>query len=94
VIQAKVAGRRRQASVSPQGQENPQVLPVDLCAFFISHASKIANFAGLEGAHLSWRWRKRMGEVSDIAQAVLYLEDAGFVTGETLHVDGGQIAAQ
>jgi NAD(P)-dependent dehydrogenase (short-subunit alcohol dehydrogenase family) len=35
---------------------------------------------------------KRMGEVSDIAQAVLYLEDAGFVTGETLHVDGGQIA--
>jgi NAD(P)-dependent dehydrogenase (short-subunit alcohol dehydrogenase family) len=35
---------------------------------------------------------KRMGEVSDIAQAVLYLEDAGFVTGDTLHVDGGQIA--
>jgi len=35
---------------------------------------------------------RRMGEVSDIAQAVLYLEDAGFVTGETLHVDGGQIA--
>src|ERR1700674_1430859 len=33
---------------------------------------------------------RRMGEVSDIAQAVLYLEDAGFVTGETLHVDGGQ----
>jgi NAD(P)-dependent dehydrogenase (short-subunit alcohol dehydrogenase family) len=35
---------------------------------------------------------KRMGEVSDIVQAVIYLEDAGFVTGETLHVDGGQIA--
>jgi NAD(P)-dependent dehydrogenase (short-subunit alcohol dehydrogenase family) len=35
---------------------------------------------------------KRMGEVSDIVQAVLYLEDAGFVTGETMHVDGGQIA--
>jgi NAD(P)-dependent dehydrogenase (short-subunit alcohol dehydrogenase family) len=34
----------------------------------------------------------RMGEVSDIAQAVLYLEDAGFITGETIHVDGGQIA--
>lgn len=34
----------------------------------------------------------RMGEVSDITQAVLYLEDAGFVTGETLHVDGGQVA--
>lgn len=35
---------------------------------------------------------KRMGEVADIAQAVMYLEDATFVTGETLHVDGGMIA--
>lgn len=35
---------------------------------------------------------KRLGEVGDVAQAVLYLEDAGFVTGEILHVDGGQVA--
>jgi NAD(P)-dependent dehydrogenase (short-subunit alcohol dehydrogenase family) len=35
---------------------------------------------------------KRLGEIEDIVQAVLYLEDAGFVTGEILHVDGGQIA--
>lgn len=34
----------------------------------------------------------RMGEVSDIAQAIIYLENAGFVTGEILHVDGGQSA--
>jgi NAD(P)-dependent dehydrogenase (short-subunit alcohol dehydrogenase family) len=34
----------------------------------------------------------RMGEISDIVQAVLYLESAGFVTGEILHVDGGQSA--
>jgi NAD(P)-dependent dehydrogenase (short-subunit alcohol dehydrogenase family) len=34
----------------------------------------------------------RMGEVSDVVDAVLYLEDAPLVTGETLHVDGGQIA--
>jgi NAD(P)-dependent dehydrogenase (short-subunit alcohol dehydrogenase family) len=33
-----------------------------------------------------------MGEVSDIIEAVLYLETAGFVTGEILHVDGGQSA--
>ncbi|SFB00083.1 NAD(P)-dependent dehydrogenase, short-chain alcohol dehydrogenase family [Pseudomonas sp. NFPP24] len=33
-----------------------------------------------------------MGEVSDIAQAIVYLETAGFVTGEILHVDGGQSA--
>ncbi|MBN3753080.1 SDR family oxidoreductase [Paraburkholderia sp. Tr-20389] len=30
-----------------------------------------------------------LGEVADIAEAVLYLESAGFVTGEILHVDGG-----
>jgi len=34
----------------------------------------------------------RMGEIHDIVQAVLYLESAGFVTGEILHVDGGQSA--
>jgi len=34
----------------------------------------------------------RMGEVSDIVGAILYLEQAGFVTGETIHVDGGQAA--
>jgi NAD(P)-dependent dehydrogenase (short-subunit alcohol dehydrogenase family) len=33
-----------------------------------------------------------MGEISDIVDAVLYLESAGFVTGEILHVDGGQSA--
>ena len=34
----------------------------------------------------------RVGEVDDVVQAVLYLESAGFVTGEILHVDGGMIA--
>ena len=34
----------------------------------------------------------RMGEISDIVGAILYLELAGFVTGETIHVDGGQSA--
>src|ERR1700756_3221067 len=34
----------------------------------------------------------RMGEVRDIVDAVLYLESAPFVTGEILHVDGGQSA--
>ncbi|SFH74440.1 SDR family NAD(P)-dependent oxidoreductase [Planctomicrobium piriforme] len=31
----------------------------------------------------------RMGEVQEIVDAVLYLESATFITGETLHVDGG-----
>lgn len=34
----------------------------------------------------------RMGEVRDIVDAVLYLDAASFVTGEILHVDGGQSA--
>lgn len=34
----------------------------------------------------------RMGEIGDIVDAVLFLEKAAFVTGEILHVDGGQSA--
>ena len=33
-----------------------------------------------------------MGEIADIVGAILYLEHAPFVTGEILHVDGGQSA--
>ena len=34
----------------------------------------------------------RMGEIREVVDAVLFLEDASFVTGEILHVDGGQSA--
>ena len=34
----------------------------------------------------------RLGEIDDVVDAVLYLENASFVTGEILHVDGGQSA--
>ncbi len=34
----------------------------------------------------------RLGEVGDVVEGVLYLEGATFVTGETLHIDGGQAA--
>jgi len=34
----------------------------------------------------------RIGTIDDITQGVLYLEDAPFVTGEILHIDGGQSA--
>jgi NAD(P)-dependent dehydrogenase (short-subunit alcohol dehydrogenase family) len=33
-----------------------------------------------------------IGEISDVVGAIMYLEQAPFVTGETLHVDGGQSA--
>ena len=33
-----------------------------------------------------------VGQVSDIVDGILFLESAPFVTGEILHIDGGQIA--
>ena len=48
--------------------------------------------AETHGALAALHPMKRLGEVADVTQAVLYLEDAGFVTGEILHVDGGQVA--
>jgi NAD(P)-dependent dehydrogenase (short-subunit alcohol dehydrogenase family) len=37
---------------------------------------------------------QRLGEVKEIVDAVLYLDSAAFVTGEVLHVDGGQHAGR
>jgi NAD(P)-dependent dehydrogenase (short-subunit alcohol dehydrogenase family) len=34
----------------------------------------------------------RVGEIADVVEGILYLERAGFVTGEILHIDGGQAA--
>ncbi|MBD3003542.1 MULTISPECIES: SDR family NAD(P)-dependent oxidoreductase [unclassified Streptomyces] len=34
----------------------------------------------------------RMGEIDDVVNAIVYLENAPFVTGEIMHVDGGQNA--
>ena len=36
----------------------------------------------------------RIGEISDVVDGILYLERASFVTGEILHIDGGQAAGQ
>jgi NAD(P)-dependent dehydrogenase (short-subunit alcohol dehydrogenase family) len=44
------------------------------------------------GAYATLHPMGRMGEVEEIVHAALYLETAAFVTGETLHVDGGQNA--
>ena len=49
-----------------------------------------ASYDGLEALHPLGR----VGEVSDVVDAILYLERATFVTGETLHVDGGQAAGR
>jgi hypothetical protein len=34
----------------------------------------------------------RVGDIDDVVEAVLYLENSPFVTGEIMHVDGGQSA--
>jgi NAD(P)-dependent dehydrogenase (short-subunit alcohol dehydrogenase family) len=34
----------------------------------------------------------RVGQVSDVVDGILFLESSPFITGEILHVDGGQIA--
>jgi NAD(P)-dependent dehydrogenase (short-subunit alcohol dehydrogenase family) len=34
----------------------------------------------------------RVGDIDDVVKALLYLENSPFVTGEILHVDGGQSA--
>jgi NAD(P)-dependent dehydrogenase (short-subunit alcohol dehydrogenase family) len=47
-----------------------------------------ASHDGLAGVHPLGR----AGEISDVADGVLYLEQATFVTGEILHIDGGQAA--
>jgi len=49
-----------------------------------------ASYQGLEALHPLGR----VGEVADVVDAILYLERATFVTGETLHVDGGQAAGR
>ena len=59
---------------------SPGIIPTPM------HAPEMHEF--LAGLHPVGR----MGEVKDIVDAVLYLDDANFVTGEILHVDGGQIA--
>jgi NAD(P)-dependent dehydrogenase (short-subunit alcohol dehydrogenase family) len=46
------------------------------------------NYDGLAGLHPLGR----MGEVGDVVEAVLYLERSPFVTGDVIHVDGGQSA--
>jgi NAD(P)-dependent dehydrogenase (short-subunit alcohol dehydrogenase family) len=47
-----------------------------------------ASYEGLAAAHPVGR----PGEISDVVDGILYLERATFVTGETLHIDGGQAA--
>jgi NAD(P)-dependent dehydrogenase (short-subunit alcohol dehydrogenase family) len=35
---------------------------------------------------------RRVGQISDIVRGILFLESSPYITGEILHIDGGQIA--
>lgn len=47
-----------------------------------------ASYEGMASLHPLGR----VGEISDVVDGILYLERATFVTGEILHIDGGQAA--
>jgi NAD(P)-dependent dehydrogenase (short-subunit alcohol dehydrogenase family) len=47
-----------------------------------------ASYEGMASVHPLGR----LGEISDVVDGILYLERATFVTGEILHIDGGQSA--
>jgi NAD(P)-dependent dehydrogenase (short-subunit alcohol dehydrogenase family) len=49
---------------------------------------EITSYEGMAALHPVGR----LGDISDVADGILYLEEATFVTGETLHIDGGQVA--
>ena len=51
---------------------------------------ELASYKGLAELHPLGR----LGEVSDVVDGILYLERATFVTGEVLHIDGGQAAGR
>jgi NAD(P)-dependent dehydrogenase (short-subunit alcohol dehydrogenase family) len=46
------------------------------------------TYDGLAGLHPLGR----VGQVTDIVDGILFLESSPFITGEILHIDGGQIA--
>jgi NAD(P)-dependent dehydrogenase (short-subunit alcohol dehydrogenase family) len=49
-----------------------------------------SSYAGMGALHPLGR----VGEIEDVVGGILYLESAPFVTGEILHIDGGQSAGR
>jgi NAD(P)-dependent dehydrogenase (short-subunit alcohol dehydrogenase family) len=61
---------------------------VNTVSLGVIRSSVDASYAGLAEVHPLGR----VGEISDVVGGIMYLEQAPFVTGETLHIDGGQVA--
>jgi NAD(P)-dependent dehydrogenase (short-subunit alcohol dehydrogenase family) len=69
------------------GDQSPRVVVITGASQGIG-ASLVPAYDGLGTLHPMGR----MGETSDVVSAIMYLESAPFVTGEFMHVDGGQSA--
>jgi NAD(P)-dependent dehydrogenase (short-subunit alcohol dehydrogenase family) len=83
---------RRAAVVRMCGRQQQYGKPADGGQqSLVSHARLPLAHAGTERGGGLFR-SGRQAEISDIADAVLYLGSAPIVTGESLHVDGGQSA--
>jgi NAD(P)-dependent dehydrogenase (short-subunit alcohol dehydrogenase family) len=65
-----------------------QGIRVNAVSLGVIRSSMDASYEGLAAVHPLGR----VGEISDVVGGILYLEQAPFVTGETLHIDGGQVA--
>lgn len=61
---------------------------VNTISLGVIRSDKDASYEGLAEVHPLGR----IGEISDVVRGILYLEQAPFVTGETLHIDGGEVA--
>ncbi|HTX08667.1 MAG TPA: SDR family oxidoreductase [Solirubrobacteraceae bacterium] len=61
---------------------------VNTVSLGVIRSSMDASYEGLAEVHPLGR----LGEISDVVGGIMYLEQAPFVTGETLHIDGGQVA--
>ena len=94
----RVVGTSRTISKSKDLKPSPDLVLVDgevskketavkVAEAALEHFGRIAkdNHAALAKFHPL----ARMGEISDIVDAVLYLHNATFVTGENIRVDGG-----
>ena len=55
----------------------------------ISRTINSSNAKGNHAEFAKFHPLGRIGEVSDVVDAVLYLQNATFVTGENIRVDGG-----
>ena len=62
-------------------------------AVFVSVIQPPVYLAGRSGGLIGWvPPLGRVGQVSDVVDGVLFLESSPYITGEILHIDGGQAA--